>query len=123
MRIRVRWDQGEVVGVLEDTPTARKVYEALPCSCQAHTWGQEVYFELPVQAELEDGAQQVVDPGTICFWVEGAALALPFGPTPISQGAECRLVTACNVLGKLEGDPAALGSVRDGDAIHVEQAG
>ena len=122
MRIRISWSGGEVFGLLEDTPTACKVVDALPISAQASTWGEEVYFETPVDADLEPGAVQVVPPGTICFWVQGHALALPFGPTPISQGDECRLVTEVNVLGKLEGDPKVLAAIRDGDEIHVAPA-
>jgi len=74
---------------------------------------------VPVSAELESDAQQVVPPGTICFWVEGRSLAIPFGPTPVSRSNECRLVTKVNLLGKLEGDPRALKSIRDGDEIRV----
>lgn len=121
-RIRISWDKDEVLGVLDDTPTTRKLLEKLPCSRSANTWGDEVYFSVPVQAKLEPDARQVVDPGTICFWVEGHSLAFPFGPTPISQGTECRLVTNVNVLGKLEGDPQVLQSVRPGATIHVERA-
>jgi hypothetical protein len=120
MRIRIFWDNGEVFGVLNDTPTARKLLKALPCSSAANTWGDEVYFGVPVQAELESDSRQVVPPGTICFWVEGHSLAIPFGPTPISHGDECRLVTKVNVLGNLEGDPRLLKSARDGDEIRVE---
>jgi hypothetical protein len=92
----------------------------LPCVARAHTWGDEVYFEVPLKARLESDAQQVVDPGTVCFWVEGSALALPYGPTPVSKGAECRLVTRCNVLGKIEGEPRQLQQVKQGMAIRVE---
>ena len=120
MRIRISWDKGEVFGVLTDTPTANKLLEALPCSSSANTWGEEVYFSTPVRTVLEADAQQVVLPGTICFWVEGQSLAIPFGPTPISQGNECRLVTKVNLLGKLEGNPRVLKSIRDGDKIRVE---
>jgi len=122
MRIRFTWDKGEVFGVLTDTPTASKVLEALPCSSSANTWGEEVYFTVPVHTKLEPSARQVVPPGTICFWVEGQSLAIPFGPTPVSQGDECRLVTKVNILGKLEGDARVLESVRDGDKIRVEVA-
>jgi hypothetical protein len=120
MRIRISWDNGEVFGVLTDTPTTKKLLEALPCSSSANTWGEEVYFSTPVRVVLEADAQQVVPPGTICFWVEGQSLAIPFGPTPISQGNECRLVTKVNLLGKLEGNPRVLKSIRDGDKIRVE---
>ena len=122
MRIRISWENGETFGVLNDTPNARKLLSALPCSSTASTWGEEVYFSVPVSAALEPDAQQVVPPGTICFWVQGKSLAIPFGPTPVSQGTECRLVTKVNLLGKLEGDPRVLKSVRDGDDIRVEPA-
>ena len=120
MRIRIRWAGGSLEGTLNDTPTARQVAEVLPCTSRASTWGEEVYFELPVKAHLDDHPQQVVDPGTICFWVQGSSLALPYGPTPISEGTECRLVTAVNVLGKLDGDPGALAAVKPGESITVE---
>jgi hypothetical protein len=81
-----------------------------------------VYFSLPVDAQLERDAREVVDPGTVCFWVQGSSLALPFGPTPASRGDECRLVTRVNVLGRIEGDPRALATVRDGDSIEVVAA-
>jgi len=54
--------------------------------------------------------------------MEGRPLAIPFGTTPVSRGNECRLVTKVNVLGKLEGDPRTLKSIRDGDEIRVEVA-
>jgi hypothetical protein len=121
-RIRISWPQGEVMAELKDTPTARALLDSLPCDSSANTWGDEVYFEVPVSAKLEADAQQVVDPGTVCFWVEGRSLALPFGPTPVSQRNECRLVTKVNILGKIEGDARALESVRSGDKISVQLA-
>lgn len=118
-RIRISWPKGELTAVLADTPTARKLIEALPCSSRAQTWGEEVYFSLPVDATLEADAVQVVDPGTVCFWVEGSSLALPYGPTPASRGDECRLISKVNVLGKLEGDPRQLAKVADGVTMHL----
>ncbi len=121
-RIRVRWPKGELVANLAETPTAKALVAALPARSRANTWGEEVYFALPVNAKLEPDAREVVDPGTVCFWVQGAALALPYGPTPVSRGDECRLVTRVNVLGKLEGDPRKLATVRDGDPVEVSIA-
>ena len=120
-RIAIRWRDQSVVAELEDTPTATALLAALPCESSANTWGEEVYFNLPVACRLESDARQVVDPGTVWFWVEGRSLALPFGPTPVSRGSECRLVTKVNVLGKIQGDPRALVGIRDGDAIRVER--
>ena len=118
-RIRISWPKGELTAVLVDTPTTRKLVAALPCRSRAQTWGEEVYFNLPVDATLEADAVQVVDPGTVCFWVEGSSLALPYGPTPASRGSECRLVSKVNVLGKLEGDPCQLAKVADGVTMHL----
>jgi uncharacterized protein len=121
-RIRIRWPRGDVTAVLDDTPTAKQVISALPAKSRANTWGEEVYFSLPVSAKKEKNAVDVVPPGSVCFWVEGSSLALPFGPTPVSKGDECRLVTTVNVLGKLEGEPRALAGIRDGDSIEVTVA-
>jgi hypothetical protein len=118
-KIRISWPGGAVTATLEATPTAEKVLSALPARSSANLWGDEVYFSLPLRATLETGARQVVDPGAVCFWVEGNSLALPFGPTPVSRGGECRLVTKVNVLGKLDDDPKLLGSVEEGDEITV----
>lgn len=119
-RIRIAWQGGEVTADLQDTPTVNQVVTALPRNASAQTWGEEVYFELPVKARLEASAQQVVEPGTVCFWVEGASLAIPYGPTPVSRADECRLVTRCNVLGRIEGDPRQLKNVKQGARIRVE---
>ncbi|WP_406475881.1 cyclophilin-like fold protein [Streptomyces sp. NBC_01615] len=120
MQIRISWPAGHLTATLDDTPTARALAQALPLASTAHTWGEEVYFDTSVSAALEDGAQQVVEPGTVAFWTDGDALALPYGPTPISRGDECRLASPCNVLGRLDGAPRALTTVRDGDPVRVE---
>ena len=120
MRVRISWKSGEAYGFLNDSITARKVSAVLPCSSTVNTWGDEVYFSLPVEAQLEAEAQQTVPAGTICFWVQGNSMAIPFGPTPISRGSECRLVTKVNLLGQLENDARVLRSLRDGDQIRIE---
>jgi hypothetical protein len=108
------------VVVLDDTPTTRALLEALPFESQAKTWGEEVYFEAPVRADLEPDARQVVEPGTACFWVEGSSVALPYGRTPVSgKDGRPKLVSKCNVLGKVLGDPGLLCEIRAGDKIKV----
>jgi len=116
-RIRIAWPKGSLAATLDDTPTARALVAALPLGASAQTWGEEVYFEIPVEAALERGARQVVPAGTVCYWVEGSSLALPFGRTPISDGKEPKLVSPCNVLGRIDGEPGELASVRAGDAM------
>jgi len=116
-RIRIAWPKGTASATLNDTPTARTLVAALPLKAIAQTWGEEVYFEIPVKVILERDAKQVVPPGAVCFWVEGSSLALPWGRTPISEGDEARLAARCNVLGKIDGEARQLASVRSGDAI------
>ena len=118
-RIRISWPKGAASATLDDTPTARGLVAALPVNAKAQTWGEEVYFEFPIKAKLESGAKQVVPPGTVCFWTEGSSLALPWGRTPASEGDESRLVTRCNVLGMIDGDPRHLASIRSGEGISV----
>ncbi|WP_077798133.1 cyclophilin-like fold protein [Streptomyces sp. JHA26] len=119
-RIRISWPTGHLTATLEDTPTTQALLKALPLTASAHTWGEEVYFDTGVSVSRETDARQVVEPGTVAFWTDGDALALPYGPTPISRGDECRLASPCNVLGRLDGDPRRLATVRDGDPVRVE---
>jgi hypothetical protein len=122
MKIAITWDKQKLEAELQDTPTSRALLAALSLESRAHTWGDEVYFEIPIKTALEPDAREVVDPGTICFWVQGSALAIPFGPTPVSKGDECRLVTRVNVLGRILGDAKTLKSVRNGTRMRVELA-
>ena len=106
---------------LKDTITSRAVFAAAPFEARAQTWGEEVYFETPVKAKLESDAKQVVDPGTVCFWTQGDALALPFGRTPISTDGRPKLASPCNVLGSLA-DFSSLRKIKAGDKVRVEKA-
>ena len=121
MKLLIHSGSVKVVAELKDTPTARALFEAAPFEARAQTWGEEVYFETPVSAKLEADAQQVVAPGTVCFWTQGDALALPFGRTPISTDARPKLANPCNVLGSLA-DFASLNKIKAGDKVRVEKA-
>jgi hypothetical protein len=121
IRIKISWKAGDISAILNNTPTTEALIKSLPIESYANTWGDEVYFSVPVSVPLEKDAKQVVDPGAICFWVEGNSLALPFGPTPISEDNECRLATACNILGKIEKEPRILSSIQSGDLIKIEE--
>jgi hypothetical protein len=122
MRLRLKFRTERIEVDLLDTPTAKALIEALPFESRAQTWGEEVYFATPVKAALEKDARQVVEPGTVCFWTEGDALALPYGRTPISSDERPKLASRCNVLGRLLGDPKRLAAVRSGEAVTVERA-
>ena len=122
MKVRITAGKVDLVAELRDTPTTRALGEALPFEASAQTWGEEVYFSTPVSAKLEADAKQVVDPGTVCFWTEGDALALPYGRTPISTDERPKLAARCNLLGTLAGDVRRLGAIKPGQKIRVEKA-
>ncbi|MEU5434009.1 cyclophilin-like fold protein [Streptomyces sp. NPDC020719] len=121
MQIRISWPAGRLTATLDETPTSAALAGVLPIASTARTWGEEVYFDTPVSPALEADARQVVEAGTVAFWTEGDALALPFGPTPVSRGEECRLASPCNVVGRIDGDPRLLATVRPGDPIRVDR--
>ncbi len=108
---------------LLDTPTAGRVWQALPICAPAQTWGREVYFNAPLSSALETDAKDVVTAGEIVFWPEGDAIAIGFGPTPLSKNGEIRLASRCNVFALALDDVAQLKSVHAGEHIAVDRAG
>jgi len=105
-----------------DTPTARAIVAAVPFTASANTWGDEVYFDTPVDQDLEAEARDVMEPGDIAYWPPGTAIAICFGRTPVSQGDEMRLASPSNVWARSDDDLTALRAVRPGDPISVTLA-
>ena len=106
---------------LKETQTAKAIYEALPINARASTWGDEIYFSIPVHMGEED-AQEVVDLGEVGYWPPGNAFCIFFGRTPASHGNEIRPASPVNVFGKIEGDSKVFKKVRSGAAILLERA-
>ena len=122
-RIRFEFAALSLDAELLDTPTATAILAALPLTSSAMTWGEEVYFEIPVQVGREKTARAIVTPGEIAYWPDGPAIAIGFGRTPISQGDETRLASPCNVFARALGDVKTLAAVKAGTKVKVSVAG
>ncbi|MBO19446.1 MAG: hypothetical protein CL732_02770 [Chloroflexi bacterium] len=117
--IRITAGAVTVNAELNDTETADTVWDALPIQANGSTWGDEIYFKIPVYAGLEDG-QEVVELGDLGYWPPGQAFCLFFGLTPASQGDEIRPASAVTVIGKILDDTEPLKSVASGSAVLIE---
>jgi len=122
-RLKMTIGDAAIRAELLDTPTAAAIWAALPFSARASTWGEEVYFGTPVSVAREADARAVVEAGELAFWTEGNAIAIGFGPTPVSQGDEIRLASPTNIWGRALDDVTRLKRVRSGAAILVEALG
>ncbi len=129
MHVKVRFvfeGRGTVIGVLEPVrspSTFEMIVGSLPFESTARRWGDEVYFETPVEVE-EENAVEVVDVGVIAYWPPGKALCLFFGPTPASRSpGEVRAYSPVNVLGRVAEGIEVLRRVEGGERVRVERAG
>ena len=107
---------------LNDSPTARQVWEALPIEGTANTWGDEIYFAIPVVAAEEPEARADVAVGELGYWPVGHAFCLFFGPTPASTSPAPRAYSPVNVLGRVLGDATRLRAVRAGTRVRLAPA-
>ncbi len=109
--------------MMNDSDTADEFWVALPITGLVQTWGDEIYFSIPVSVEEEADSQETVEAGTVAYWPPGSALCLFWGPTPMSAPGEIRPASAVNVMGMIDGDPTVLGQIDDGTEIVVERSG
>ena len=104
-----------------ETPTAISIYESCPFNSIVNTWGEEIYFETNIKVKKEHDAKQVLNKGEIAFWVEGTAVAIGYGPTPVSVKDEIRLVTDVNIFGDTDFNLDLLKNVKSGENVIVDR--
>jgi hypothetical protein len=121
-RIGLRFEDGqEFVVQLRpvSTPTVAKLLEELPFRSISHRWGDEAYFEAPFHSPLEEDARADMELGEVAYWPDGNAIAVFFGPTPISKHCRPMAYSPCNVLGRVQGEIEGLKRLKNGTKVEV----
>lgn len=121
MKVKIKTASIEIEAELLDNPTAKEIYDILPIASTANSWGDEIYFEIPLHLELDDSAKELVNKGDLGFWPSGNCFCIFFGLTPASKGREIRPASAVNVFGKVKGGLEKLNHIRSGEKIMVER--
>ena len=121
-KILITAGQTRVEAELNDNPTASSIADALPIKAKAQRWGGEIYFSIPVTADLEPDCREVLEAGELGYWPTGKAFCIFFGPTPASNADEIRAASAVTIIGKVEGDCSRLWDVPDRADILIESA-
>ena len=119
-KIRITAGSVAAEAKLGDSKTAEAIWDALPVAAKAETWGDEIYFSIPLHLK-EESPKAVVGMGDLGYWPPGNAFCIFFGPTPASRGDEIRPASPVNVFGRVLGDPKVFKKVRSGTAVRVEQ--
>ncbi len=119
-KILIRSGSLEQEAELNDLEAANKIWEALPVEARANTWGDEVYFPIPVNSGLTSPTE-IVQKGDVAYWAGGDSFCIFFGPTPVSDGDEIKAASVVDVVGKLLGDPEDFRFVLDGELISVQK--
>lgn len=119
----LRISAGSVIASAElnDSPTARLLWDALPVDGKANRWGDEIYFAIPVDADEEPESRAEVEVGAIAFWPPGNAFCIFWGPTPASRGSQPVAASPVNVLGKIEGDAKQFDRIASGTRVWLER--
>ena len=120
-KIRITTGEISATAKLFENSTAEAIWDALPIEAQINTWGEEIYFDIPVYLDQADDARETVDMGHLGYWPSGHAFCIFFGPTPVSRGNEIRPASAVNVFGQVEGDATVFTDAGADDSIRIEK--
>ena len=121
-RIVIKAGQLEARAELNESATAGAIWQALPIEGSANTWGEEIYFRIPLSQNLETDARELVQLGDLAYWPQGEAFCIFFGATPISDSGEIRPASAVNIVGHLLDDPKGFLSIASGTSVRIEKA-
>ncbi|MGC8878457.1 MAG: cyclophilin-like fold protein [Anaerolineae bacterium] len=102
---------------LNDSPTAKLIWDALPIEGRANRWGDEIYFEIPVKTGQAPDAREEVAVGELGYWPVGHAFCIFFGPTPVSTDDRPRAYSPVNIVGRVIGDATLFRSVKSGAKV------
>ncbi len=83
--------------------TVEKIVDSLPIPIESEvmTWGDEMYFDVPVEMG-EENAKETVSKGDVGYWPEGKTLCIFYGKTPLSESEENIIpASAVNIVGEL----------------------
>lgn len=121
MKVQITANSVSMEAELNESETAKKIADALPIEGKANTWGDEIYFSIPVKAKAESDASPEVDKGDLAYWPPGSAFCIFFGMTPASSGDQIRAASDVNIVGKLLGEPEEFKKVKSGETVKIEK--
>ncbi len=119
-QIRITVGDSSYAAELNDSPTAKAIYDALPIKGSGSRWGEEIYFAIGVDEKLAPGARDEVEVGGLAYWPPGKAFCIFFGPTPASVGDEPRAASEVNHVGRIVDDVSSLTSAPNGVQVVIE---
>ena len=120
-KIKIKAKDLVIEAELNESKTSALIMKILPIESDVNTWGDEVYFTIPVTADLDETAKEFVEVGDLGYWPTGKAFCIFFGPTPITRGGKIKPASSVNIVGKVIGDAKVFKKLKDGDEIRIER--
>ena len=120
-KIKIKIGQFESAALLNNSKIAGLILDVLPIQASVNTWGEEIYFDIPVKAKIEN-PREVVEIGDLGYWPEGRAFCIFFGQTPVSSPDEIKPASSVEIVGRVSGNPEEFKKVSAGETIILEEA-
>ena len=117
--ITIKFEELTFQAQLNESPTAAEIWKQLPFESRVNTWGEEIYFEIPLDMPQEPDAREVVAVGELGYWPVGRAFCIFFGPTPVSTDEKPRAYSPVNIIGEILSDESGLKEIKDGERVKV----